>query len=1283
MRPHSRLGLAPILTSLLITGCAATAANLRPLPRVAPVTASSGPEVDWLLARLYGKRFQVSNLKSGVSDVLAKYPDSSKAHEVAGYLAILEGDSDAAFQHFLRAAADLRADATELYLWELDRGPTASEERAIASLLDDLRLLHPRAPIRDLATHRLARYRRHAGQLQESERLIRSLGFLRDYQVAGVFDNDSGKGFLTRYPPEEEAEGKLDLQKEMRGALLPIHWRHVQELDPDGMTPLGDLLSPGGVAYLLTYVESDGERDAELRLSAEDPVRVFCNDRVVLSEERVGAADFDNLVAPIHLHKGWNKLLIKSAHRDGGWSIGARMTGPGGVSISGLRSSATPAQYASDRASDSTAEPSSADPSASATRSEGRFEQIQPAARRSFVAGRLLTRSGLNQASIELMRRFLAAAPENLLARYYAALGFWSVEELGRALDLLNHGVEDSNLPGFLWRRARYYRQRQLWEKAQLDDSAAIVGAPGSRDAAIGLSQTFEGRGWPVEERRQLEKLLVRWPDETNGLIRLGDCLVKLGFLEQAEATFARARSLLPGQTTVLPRLALAAATHRGDLRGARRHLEAMRRLRPTAPWPLVEEGDLQRKAGDASAARRLYRLAIERSPDWSRPYERLAQLELESGHAEEAVRLYRLAHDRNPEDARLSEHLEFLSPNGLGYIGKFVPTEAEIEGAIAGGASVQVDKGARAALLLDHEVTEVASDGSSKRVVTLVIRALDDHGRDELMAQHLPSPGRVQLLRAFAHSKSGQRQEASSIRDNVIRFRLLEVGSTVVTQYVHYRPGMHYLPNHFIASWSFQGPNRQNESSTWVLVMPRDRALRVASQGEFESSTIDEEGYRVRTFHAAHVPPLATEPMMPPLVDLQRRVNVTTLPDWEEYVRWEMALLADAFHSTPQIVELAQRLTRDATSPAEKLDKLFHGVAVRIRYQQDYENTIAGVRPHPGPVVLERGYGDCKDKAVLLIALAREVGIDLRFAVLRTANQGRVDREVPNQQFNHAIVYLPRQPGFDAPRFLDPTAANLDIGNLPRDDQGVWSLVIDPRNGAHEFIETPRLPPEQEQVQSQIELQVRSPTEAGAHVKMVMIGATGGAARPLLRNSESARKLYESLAAHLVPGANLVKGSNRNTEDLWKPVEIEMDLEAPRWIQAQGDRYRLNLPEPMWSKDNTTLATRSTPLLLGTNNMIAETVEITLPAGYRAVYTPGAFQVENPCLHAARAVKLDGQKVHVELTVRQTCREVPVSDYPAFRDAAQSFWSQARDQVVFERSPAPTEAPAKKRGLR
>ena len=58
---------------------------------------------------------------------------------------------------------------------------------------------------------------------------------------------------------------------------------------------------------------------------------------------------------------------------------------------------------------------------------------------------------------------------------------------------------------------------------------------------------------------------------------------------------------------------------------------------------------------------------------------------------------------------------------------------------------------------------------------------------------------------------------------------------------------------------------------------------------------------------------------------------------------------------------------------------------------------------------VIQRHYGDCKDKANLLVAMLRAAGIPANLALLSTGPGRDVDPQLPGiNQFDHAIVYVP-----------------------------------------------------------------------------------------------------------------------------------------------------------------------------------------------------------------------------------------------------------------------------------
>src|SRR5581483_8132029 len=91
-------------------------------------------------------------------------------------------------------------------------------------------------------------------------------------------------------------------------------------------------------------------------------------------------------------------------------------------------------------------------------------------------------------------------------------------------------------------------------------------------------------------------------------------------------------------------------------------------------------------------------------------------------------------------------------------------------------------------------------------------------------------------------------------------------------------------------------------------------------------------------------------------------------------------------------------------------------------------------------------GYGDCKDKATLLVALLRQAGVKASVALLDSGFGLDIDRDLPGiGVFDHAIVYLHTDP----PIWIDATARQVRVGYLPPADEGRLALIADPSTQA------------------------------------------------------------------------------------------------------------------------------------------------------------------------------------------------------------------------------------------
>ena len=150
---------------------------------------------------------------------------------------------------------------------------------------------------------------------------------------------------------------------------------------------------------------------------------------------------------------------------------------------------------------------------------------------------------------------------------------------------------------------------------------------------------------------------------------------------------------------------------------------------------------------------------------------------------------------------------------------------------------------------------------------------------------------------------------------------------------------------------------------------------------------------------------------------------------------------------------------TEHSASRMETIQRIVSRLNKDIRYT-GVEFGEASLQPEPATEVIKRHYGDCKDKAAMLVAMLRAAGIDASMALLDSGPGLDVTPELPGMnQFDHAIVYVPADGKDSEPLWIDATADYAQVGVLPSMDQGRLALII--AKGTDGMTATPTAKPE------------------------------------------------------------------------------------------------------------------------------------------------------------------------------------------------------------------------------
>ncbi len=1200
-------------------------------------------------------------IEAAVDEAKKIAPDSAATHSMASRLATLKGDDRAAFEHVLSGLKDGASEITKYLLMRaLSFSWTMDDRRRLVMVWRGLMSQHPDPGVRATAAWLLMYHARLMDRPDLFKLGQKHLSFMPTFSFIGPFENDQGKGADAVYGPERE----IDFKRVYRDRRGPLGWRRTVPRQPSGKVDLAELYYPSKwrVAYGVTAVDAAASGQYELRIGTADGLKVWVNDELVFNNRKIAGFEFDGLVIPVTLRRGANRVLIKSVQGTGPWQFVARLTKPGGhIPTAGHFS-----QLANDtpvkRPAKTTNQLVTID-----TLLDSQIAQIEPPIRRDMHRLMAYRRLKMNAAAVKSAEQLMAKWPKSLVGQTALAVALWGNSERGRTADLLgalNKGLGDRWLRLGFW-QARFWQQQKMHDKARSLLRAMVKAHPSLLKARLTLAQAYKRERWHSERCALLRSVMndvAEWPSVMQ---KVADCLEDQRFYSEAEAIYKQVLKLIPHSPSALSSLywhALGNEKHAIAVEYAQRLIQAFPNER--AGWlRLAEAHRRTRDTGEAKAALEHAAKITPRHPD---PYVKLGRVAMQSDEAETAVAAWKEALARNPDDQTLMSRVDWLSPETVGPWMNDVPTLAAIRKVVSDAKKQTLRPGADVLYLMDDEVTLLNADGSSSNIVTTVAIGLNQSGRDRLTKLRLRN-GRHKIFMAFALDPTGKRQEASSIRRNTVRFRQLNIGSVVVLQYRVDERADGYLAGYMGKSWWFQSPGAQVAQSRWVLWMPPESKLNQRVSGDGVAHTVKLVGdFRRHQWISMDQAPVLREPRMPPLRDVGLHLTVSTVPSWEMFFKWEEALLVDAFRDSPEVQAVADSLKKDGATKDELVKRIHAYVMSKIRYQQDYEGFIAGVKPHPAPMVIARQYGDCKDKAVLFITLARLLGIEVHFALVRTRDAGLVVKSVPMQQFNHAIVYVPKQTGIATARFYDPTVDALDVNSLRHDDQGTWSVVYSPTTKEHTWRQIPFQDPSVDVEHTTVTAELLPNGDVKGRVNLTAHGRGAEYLRKAARNPDVLKRLLTRLTVQdALPSARIDSHDLRDVVDVFKPAVLEWMFTGEKAATRDGKTLRWRLPISWKPSNGFVLQDRQYPVVLGIPRTLKHSVELKLPAGARVERLPRSLKLETRCLAFERQVDKKKSRIVVAQTVRYRCERIPPSEYEENRHLASTLTKAVAEAIL------------------
>lgn len=389
---------------------------------------------------------------------------------------------------------------------------------------------------------------------------------------------------------------------------------------------------------------------------------------------------------------------------------------------------------------------------------------------------------------------------------------------------------------------------------------------------------------------------------------------------------------------------------------------------------------------------------------------------------------------------------------------------------------------------------------------------------------------------------------------------------------------------------------------------------------------------------------------------------------DWSGVGTWYDALLASVPRSSEAVRVRSTGLAAAGASAPEVLEALTAFVRQAVRYVA-IEVGVGELRPAPPETVLERRWGDCKDKALLLRELLEVRGIAAHLALVLASADDRVDAEfASSDQFNHVILAVPVMAGWKLPAdapvadgllFVDATLTRPGLRWLPPVLQGQDALVV---RGAHSGLVRLPLLPGAEGVSFEARLALDAAGRAEGTLRLDLRGASAEAFRDVVPGSSRAQiddAIRRRLLAYLA-GARL--DDPGWTESLAEPGVVSLSAHARVEGLFGGDGRSLALAGPATTPAAALLDARSEAFV--TNPRRDEAIwRLDLPAAFCAgLPQPVAF--ENALGAFSQASRVEGHTLVVERRSELRQRFVEASQLGELRELVLAEQRTARRRL-------------------
>ena len=1076
-----------------------------------------------------------------------------------------------------------------------------------------------------------------------------------------------------------------------------------------------------GFATTFLSAKDKKPRKVSLWVGAAGAVKVFSGADLVLSDEAYRNFDIDRVATTISLGAAPTRITVKVCGDAASPKFSFRLGDEKGAPELGVVASADPKLSETPAPDTNKPEPAKSEPK----KGDAKQAEPAPAATPKIAPGKVFSRGGL-EGPVQAFEKATAGGSGSsdaleAYARYLVSTGGDPRGE-HRARDLVQKAAEsaptvkryltagdlseDRNQLRSWIERARAYQKKGPAASRTAESEIDLLLAE-ARLARTGIQ-------WR-DAVPYYEKVLAIDPDHLVATLGRVDLYVQAGLPRTALATLASAVDTRPRSVALLKAYALELrlvgreteaneidarwfafrsndsgmasrmvdlAIARRDEKGADRWLARFLASEGDAVFAAGVAAKAYRALGHKDKARRALEAALEAAPEDLGTLRSLADLAGLDERRDEQLRLLRKILALSPQQKDVREYVEHIEPPKPREDEAYAWDKDHLLKLREGGGK-QFPK----RTLRNLSVTTVFPNGLASHFHQVVFQPLTDEGAARARQYSFSFSAQkqqVELRAARVYHADGSVAEAiesgeaaandpsiamyTSERTFYVQFPRLSPGDLVE---LRYRVDDIAPQNDAADSFGeieYMQSDEPIGQAEYVVIAPKTKKLSTWSSplANLKAETTDKGDQRIYRFVATDVAPLAPEPAMAPYGEVLAQVHVSTFGSWEELGAWYWGLARDQFDVDEEVRKRVKEITKGATDDVSKVRAIYRYVTA-LRYVA-LEFGIEGIKPRRCALTLARGWGDCKDKATMIVTMLREVGIASTIVIVRTGQRGDLPKGAPASiaAFDHAIAYVP-----SLDLYLDGTADGAGSTELPSMDRSSVALQIN--EGKPKLVRLPDPPAEASPHDRKASITLSGDGSADFAYDMSIRGAEAIGWRERYHATGTRRdRATRDLSSVLGP-VELQKGDGgvtvRDTDDVEKAVGLSAKGRATSYARKDGDKLVVPISSSLeLSKSLASLSTRKLDLVVGPKTITSDERTIKLPAGMKVESAPDPVHLDTPFGKVDLTVESQAGKVVVKSRIALTKSRISPSEYAAFRKFCQSADDALDEKLVLSR---------------